>query len=250
MDPRQIIRSASPELTIGSGLAIYNVLSRRYEVACAVTPAGKPPTVAKTSIPPSQDDRGFRPRRRRATWSNPLMDEVQGIFLKWRLEGGSLDEVEMRVESKSARPSTFEKSWSGIAQTLLDNLLKTLRDHLRRWLLEHNIEREVNQFVPAQFVLSMGGGEPVRNTADSIAQDIAKGVGGALAAVVAGIILLIQAHLHAAWFLADFFDGHDRPARRDPGEILQVQAPREVHRRGQRFRLEESQGTLSGAACP
>jgi hypothetical protein len=33
VDAARIIRSASPELTIGSGLAIYNVLSRRYEVA-------------------------------------------------------------------------------------------------------------------------------------------------------------------------------------------------------------------------
>ena len=34
VDPNLIVRSASPELTIGSGLAIYNVLSRRYEIAC------------------------------------------------------------------------------------------------------------------------------------------------------------------------------------------------------------------------
>ena len=52
VDPNQIVRSASPEMTIGSGLAIYNVLSRRYEAACLAL-RGRPKTVARSSIPPS-----------------------------------------------------------------------------------------------------------------------------------------------------------------------------------------------------
>ena len=128
------------------------------------------------------------------------MDDVQEIFLNWRLTGGSLDEVETNVEL-ICNAIDVRKVVERHKQPLLENLLKTLRGHLRRWLLEHNIEREVDQFIPAQFDLSMKSDDPLTNTADSIAQDIAKGVGTALAAVVAGIILLIQ---HAAWFLADF----------------------------------------------
>jgi molecular chaperone DnaK len=202
VDPKQIIRSASPELTIGSGLAIYNVLSRRYEIACAAL-RGEAVTRRRDFDSAVAKIIGDFSRAVARDVVDPLMDEVQGIFLKWRLEGGSLDEVEMLVD-EVCKAIDVRQVVERHTQALLDNLLKTLRDHLRRWLLEHNIEREVDQFVPARFVLSMGEGEPVRNTADSIAQDIAKGVGGALAVVVSGIILLIQAHLHAAWFLADF----------------------------------------------
>jgi hypothetical protein len=102
------------------------------------------------------------------------MDEGQEIFLAWRLHGGLLDEVETRVDSV-CKAIDAKEVVERHTQTLLDRLLKTLRDHLRTWLLEHNIEREVDQFIPAHFDLSMRQGEPVKNTADSIAQDVAKG---------------------------------------------------------------------------
>jgi molecular chaperone DnaK len=202
VDPKQIIRSGSPELTIGSGLAIYNVLSRRYEVACAALRREAPARRKSFDSAVAKTISEFA-RAVARDIVDPLMDQVQELFLNWRLQGGSLDEVETKVESMCSAVDV-----RGVVErhsrNLLENLLRVLREHLRRWLLEHNIEREVDQFVPAQFDLSMRGGEPLGNTADSIAQDIAKGVGAALAAVVAGIILLIQANLHAAWFLADF----------------------------------------------
>ena len=248
MDPGQIIRSASPELTIGSGLAIYNVLSRRYEIACAAL-RGEAVSRRKDFDSAVVKTIGDFARAVAHDVVDPLMDEVQGIFLKWRIEGGSLDEVEMRVD-EVCKAIDVRQVVERHTQTLLDNLLKTLRDHLRRWLLEHNIEREVDQFVPARFVLSMGEGEPVRNTADSIAQDIAKGVGGALAVVVAGIILLIQAHLHAAWFLADFLTATIALLAGILVKYSKFKLPEKIHRQGQRFRLEESQGPLVGQPAP
>ena len=199
VDPNQIVRSASPEMTIGSGLAIYNVLSRRYEAACLAL-RGEAQNRCKEFDSAIVKLLGSFARAVARDVVDPLMDEVQEILLKWRLTGGSLDEVETKVEL-ICNAIDVREVVERHTQPLHANLLKTLRDHLRRWLLEHSIEREVDQFIPAQLDLSMKSDDPLKNTADSIAQDIAKGVGTALAAVVAGIILLIQ---HAAWFLADF----------------------------------------------
>ena len=82
-------------------------------------------------------------------------------------------------------------------------MLQTLRNHLRRWLIEHDIQREVDQFLPARLRITPEGKIAGEDAADSIALEIARSIAKSLAAIAGTITVIVTHTLLAAWFLID-----------------------------------------------
>jgi hypothetical protein len=199
----KIIRSAAPEMTIGSGLAIYNVLSRRYQNAISKLRDETPGRRTQFEGDIQGRIKGFSHAVARAI-IDPLMDKVERRFLKWRSEGGSLQSVEADVAeySKDAiagAPVIVEAH----SERLANDVLQTLRNHLRRWLIEHDIQREVDQFLPARLRILPESRIAGEDAADSIALEIARSIATSLAAIAGTITLIVTHSLLAAWFLVD-----------------------------------------------
>jgi hypothetical protein len=199
----RIIRSAAPEMTIGSGLAIYNMLARRYEAAVGRLRAETPERRWRFDV----DIRGrivdFARQVTRAI-VDPLMDRVEARFLRWRNDGGSLRAVEAEIKALcDAAMAEVPPIVAGHSERLAHDLLGALRTHLSRWLLEHDIQREVDQFLPDRFDLALGGDLAGGDAANSIALELARNLAASLAALAATITLIVVTYVHAAWFLVD-----------------------------------------------
>jgi cell division ATPase FtsA len=201
--PREnIICSATPEITIGSGLAIYHVLRRRYEKTCLFLRAEKPDRIAAFQAAVALRLRTFSADVTQ-TAIDSLMARVEAIFLEWRNNGGSLEDVENQVDTlcKSFEPEV-ETLVKEKARYLAKDLVRLLRDHLKQWLAEHDIQREVDQFVPADLGIDAAEAMKGKEAAGGIAKDLTLRVTAALAGVVVIVTAAIKAKVVVALFLA------------------------------------------------
>jgi hypothetical protein len=197
-----IICSATPEVTIGSGLAIYHVLRRRYEQTCLFLRAEKPDRIADFRVAVAWRLKAFSEDVTQ-TAIDGLMARVETIFLDWRRTGGSLNDVESRVDAlcKSFEPEV-ETLVADKAKYLAKDLLRILRDHLKKWLSEHEIQRDVDQFVPAELGIDAADAMKGKEAAGGIARELTLRITAALAGVVVVVTFAIKAHVVGALFLA------------------------------------------------
>jgi len=201
----QVTRSAAPEMTIGSGLAIYNVLASRYEASVQKLRSETPARRREFEEDVRARIGGFAREISRAI-VDPLMDKVEKRFLKWRDEGGSLNAVEADVLILcKATMAQIPPMVTAYSERLANDLLHALRTHLCKWLSEHDIQREVDQFLPARLSISLSGELSGGDPANSIAMEIAKSIATSLAALATTIALVVTTAVHAAWFLTEIF---------------------------------------------
>jgi hypothetical protein len=197
-----IICSATPETTIGSGLAVYNVLRRRYEKTCVFLRDEMPDRTAQFTAAVTKRLEAFAADVTAAAVGG-LMAQVETVFLHWHREGGSLNDVEAKVDALcKSFTANVEELVKAKADPLATDLLRLLRDHFRQWLAEHDIRREVDDFIPAD--TKIGGGDTGlgKGTAAGIAQEIALSITAALAGVVVTVTAVIKAKVVVALFLA------------------------------------------------
>jgi hypothetical protein len=197
-----IVCSAAPEITIGSGLAIYHILRRAYEKTCLFLRTEKPDRIAAFQVDVEARLKNFAEDVTRAA-VDALMARVETIFLDWYRNGGALDEVEARVD---ALCKSFEPEVEGLVATkvshLAKDLLRLLRDHLRQWLAAHAIQREVSQFVPADLEIDAAEAMKGKEAAGGIARELTLRITAALAGVVMVVTAVIKAKVVVALFLA------------------------------------------------
>src|SRR5262249_22097056 len=87
-----IICSATPETRIGSGLAVYNVLRRRYEKTCVYLREEMPDRTAQFTAAVTARLKAFAGDVTTAAVGG-LMAQVETVFLHWHREGGALNDV-------------------------------------------------------------------------------------------------------------------------------------------------------------
>jgi hypothetical protein len=196
-----IIASATPEITIGSGLAIYHVLRRSYEKKCLFLRSEKSGRFQEYQLAVAARLKTFAEDVTR-TAVEALMARVEGVFLEWYHQGGSLDDVEARVDVLC---KGFEPEVEGLvrdkATHLARDLLRILRDAVRQWLAEHGIQREVDQFVPADLAIDAAETGIGKETAGGIAADLTLRITATLASVVVVVTAVIKAKIVVALFL-------------------------------------------------
>jgi hypothetical protein len=198
----RLVGSAQPEITVGSGLAIFHVLKRRFEKRCVrlreeteerkkafETAARARAAAAARDIARAVVD-GLRPR-------------VEAVFLDWRANGGSLNGVVQKVEAVC---KDFEAEVEALvkdkAEALTRDLWRLLRDHLRHWLTAHEIEREVNQFLPEEPVAAPSSAGAGTGAVKQIAGELALGITGTVTGVVVVVVGIIKFKLLVATFIA------------------------------------------------
>jgi hypothetical protein len=189
VDTGDVIMSQEPETTIGSGLALYNVLKmkneeRRQRLRGHKAAASKAfqEDVAKR-IDRFADDTA-------AAILDALMPRIETIFWDWYKNGGSLQRVEDRVDQEcdQFQPESkqiIERQW----QVLETDLVRLLRDHLKQFLADNEIPRDVSKYVPESKTLQGLRAGPGA-TSDEIARQLGDLAAG-LTALAAGIVALI-----------------------------------------------------------
>ncbi len=191
--PENVLRSKQPELTIGSGLALYHALQRRLEKTRHLLRGHKP--TRRQQFEQALDERldNFVTEVPQAALA-PLMAEVEPLFLNWYNEGGSLDEVEKQVEQvcQAAGPA-LDALLKREAELLGRDVLALMRHHLRQWLAEHAIERDVNAFLPAELGDAVKGAGVGQGVTGQVAEPLALAFSGALAALVVTVTLVLKA---------------------------------------------------------
>src|SRR5579864_1100421 len=197
-----IICSACPEITIGSGLAIYNVLRRNYEKKCVFLRSEKSERTKEFLVAVAARKKTFS-EDVSTTAVNSLMARVETIFLEWYHNGGTLADVETQVDvvCKNFEPEIVELVKTK-TKVLAKDLLRILRDHVKKWLAEHDIQREVEQYVPPEMEIDTedtmkGGGVTGR-----IAENLALKAMAAVTGVVVICVAIIKGKIVVALFLA------------------------------------------------
>lgn len=179
-----ILCSATPEIAIGSGLALYNVLLHRNEKR-------------------AQDLRGQLPARRAEfeqavgakldQYARKIGEEVvdgllvgvEGILLDWYRNGGSLRTAENRIaELCRGYDADIRKVVQGQQDRLAVDMRRLLTDHLRKWLSENDMPAEAEEFLPSVSDLQVAGAGTAGGPLERIGKEIADAVTLALAAVI------------------------------------------------------------------
>jgi hypothetical protein len=192
VDPADgVLKSQNPETTIGAGLALYSALKARNEVRRGSLRADLPRAMEKFGqVVASRLDR-FAEGAADAVLA-AVMPRVEAKFWGWYRKGGSLAAVETRVEAicKEFEPRAGE-ALEGHWQALDTDLVRLLREHLQRFLQEHDVLKDVSRYVPESVTLRglrAGAGE----TSGAIAGELSE-LAGTVAAVAAAVGALVVA---------------------------------------------------------
>jgi molecular chaperone DnaK len=188
---QDIILSQTPETTIGSGLALYNVLKLKNEARRGRLRDDKPAAAAQFRIAIAKRLDRFAEDAAEAL-THRLIPHVEEVFWNWYRAGGSLNHVEERVGEicKSfAENKEAEVVLSQNREALTQDLLRLLRDHLRQFMVEHEVPKDVANYVPETLVPGSGISNSAANKIAAEMADLA----GTVAAVVASIGALIVA---------------------------------------------------------
>jgi len=195
VDRKLVLSSPQPETTIGSGLAVYHVLKYRN---------GKKRLKLREELPSyrAKFEEAVSGRVERfiheltAAVVDPLMAQVESVYLNWYRYGGTLDDVQAKVLRLTQSYDVADRL-RGQDALLAKDLVRLVRDHLRVWLKEHGIEREADEVVPEGSVLVPV--PPLGSHAQDIAGIVTETVGGTL---VGAVFILVYTTAHGAHILA------------------------------------------------
>jgi molecular chaperone DnaK len=175
--------SAQPETTVGSGLALYHVLKvkngkkreklrdelpiyrREFEAAAEEIISGFSEELAVAAVA-------------------PLVEQTERVYLDWYRKGGTLREVKEKVE-RLASEFDLSAPLQGKYVLLAKTLVRVLRDHLGKWLAEHEIPRNAEEVIPD------GAVDVSAPTIRAQAQEIAKIVADTVGVTLVGAVFLI-----------------------------------------------------------
>ena len=192
VNEEQIMMSQNPEATIGEGLALYYVLKLHNDSRRVQINSHKPQ--AKIDFEKAVAARLDRYADEvSGAILNVLMTRVEKAYWDWYNNGGSLNQVEARVR---AICKDFEKNEAeGIVKRYLvalnADLVRLMRDHLARFLVENEVPKDATYYIPESATsiedLQTGAG----GTGGRIVSDV--GDMAAVAAMITTIALLILA---------------------------------------------------------
>lgn len=190
---KDIILSQTPETVIGSGLALYNVLKLKNEVRRARLWDDKPGAAAKFRVAVANRLDRFAEDAAEAL-VRVLLPPVETVFRGWYDKGGSLKHVEERIEelcNQFEQRGDAETAIAPIRNALASDLVRLLRDHLRQFLDDHEIPKDVFRYVPEAAALPVGS-DISKGTGDRIAAEVSS-LAAAVTAVAASLGTLVVA---------------------------------------------------------
>ncbi|MFQ3593978.1 MAG: Hsp70 family protein [Gemmataceae bacterium] len=191
---RQLVMSAQPELTIGQGLAIYNVLRDRNR---------KRQKELRERLPEHQQRFETAATELRDRWITqtvdslitPLCDGVEAIYLNWYRNGGTLNAAQEQVRQAIAQMELTGQLQQRYVSLHID-LDRLLEEHLQAWLKESHIERELPSLAPS---LTREISLPaLEKQAQQIASNLSDLIGLTLAGTIAATVAVVVHGAHIA----------------------------------------------------
>jgi hypothetical protein len=182
VEEKDIILSQTPQTTIGSGLALFNVLKLKNEFRRAQLWDDKPGAAAKFRVAVAHRLDRFAEDTAEAL-VRVLLPPVEAVFRDWYDNGGSLKHVEERIDEickQFEERGDAEPAIAPIRNALAGDLVRLLRDHLRQFLTDHEIPKDVFRYVPETAALP-------------VSPNISKGTGDRIAAEVSGLAATVTA---------------------------------------------------------
>jgi hypothetical protein len=142
----KILISLQPEVTIGSGLAVYRVLEYRNaqkRVKLQEELHEYKRTFEEAVI--HHIDQFIQ--KAAAAVVTPVIANVEEVYLNWYRNGGTLKSAKQKVELFTNN-FDVKSQLQGQDALLAQDLFRLIRDHLAAWLKDHGIAREADELVP------------------------------------------------------------------------------------------------------
>ena len=194
IDRDRVLRSPQPETTVGSGLAVYHVLKFRNSQKQRKLTEELPEYKRRFEHAVSARIKRFIEEAAAAVVT-PLMTHVEQVYVDWYRRGGTLNGVQQNVEAFTKRFDVSERL-KGRDSLLAKDLVRLVRDHLRVWLKEHGIDREVDELAPDGSIMLPV--PPLSGHSDEIAKIISDMVAVAL---VGSVFVIVYTAVHGAHIL-------------------------------------------------
>jgi molecular chaperone DnaK len=194
VDRDRVLRSPQPDTTVGSGLAVYHVLKFRNAQKQRKLNEELPEYKRRFEEAVSARISRFTEEAASAVVT-PLMSHVEQVYLNWYRRGGTLNGVQQDVQAFTNQFDVGERL-KGRDALLAKDLVRLVRDHLRVWLKEHGIDREVDEVVPEGSItvpvppLSAHSGEIAKVISDMVA-----------VALVGSVFVIVYTAVHGAHIL-------------------------------------------------
>jgi hypothetical protein len=195
VDKGRVLLSPQPETTVGSGLAVYRVLEYRNGQKRRKLHEELPDYKRRFEADLTLRIDRFAEEAAAAVMA-PLKAHVEGVYLDWYRNGGTLKDVQQKVESFTAG-FDVAACLQGRDALLAQDLLRLVRDHLDAWIKEHGIDRDADELAPDGAIdgLKM---PRVDDQAGAIARVISDLVGVAL---VGAVFSIVYVAVHGAHIL-------------------------------------------------
>jgi molecular chaperone DnaK len=200
VDRGLVLRSPQPDTTVGSGLAVYHVLRYRNGLKQKKLHEEAPDYRKKFEQALAERVDLFTEEAAQSVVS-PLVATVEQYYLDWYRRGGTLNGVKQKVDDFTAK-FDVKARLNGRDALLAKDLVRLIRDHLRDWLKEHGVEREVADVVPD------GSVDVPVPPFDVHAKDIAKVItDGVCVAMVGSVFVTVYLAAHGAHIFIHPFTG-------------------------------------------
>ena len=183
--PDQIIASASPEVTIGQGLAIYNVIRDGHRAARKRIESER--AQGRQALIKEVDKKlaNFSKEIAKVV-STRLMTQIRPIYLAWYREGGKLIEVEEKAAKLChdfAPERLVEERLGQLKQEITHLTIAFVADWLKGHGIKTNLER-------VALVLSSNSSAKSSNKLE-ISGAIEDGVAGTFTTMLAGVVAIV-----------------------------------------------------------
>jgi molecular chaperone DnaK len=187
-----ILCSRDPQRAVGSGLALYHVLKRRLEKRRHALRGYRPERMKKFAGDLAERIGQFV-RKVPHSVLDPLMEQVQALFLRWHDQGGALRAVERQVKAlcKDFEPQ-LDRLLRNDSKQLSQDILTLMRKHLRQWFDEYDIERDVDAFIPPDVTVPADATRVGGGVADDAANSFAVAFAASLAALVVAVVVVVK----------------------------------------------------------
>jgi hypothetical protein len=180
-----IISSASPEVTIGQGLAIYNVMRQRHQTKRDQIETQKKERIQALSRKIDDRLKRFAEDVANAVASN-LMSQIRPAYLSWYRSGGTLEQVEQKANA-ICNSFKAEQLVTTRAAKLNEDLRQITLDFVSGWLKELGVNTSDDQL---KLVLS--GASAKRSSRElDFSETVGESVAESFTGVLAGILALI-----------------------------------------------------------
>ena len=148
VEKEDIVASQHPETTIGSGLSLYYVLKQRNEKRREKLTEQLPELSQQFSEELEKIIISFAARCSRGI-IDLIMPKIEDEFWHWYKKGGTLREVENNVaEICESMEPLLKRSIDTDKKYLDDKMINCFKKHLRRFLRENEIPKDVSYYVP------------------------------------------------------------------------------------------------------